>query len=244
MIENSGIELSARLFPFRPMTNDKRSIEFVDKGVRRVIKRSYDISRFHQLINVYKTLQTLGTLGNNKGYPYLQTVTKMEVYDAGDTYLDLILNPIGNSKIPKTDKEAREWLHCMMTALKHWHGLNYCHGDIRWPNIIHVQTQVNHYWVLIDVDESYHPNIQTIDWEHPCRTQVLTFQHDLYQLGCLLSGMIFELSKVLTEMKAKLLSSIVDPCTGDIRINKGITAEGMLIEFDQQLVEESSNEAL
>ncbi|KAL7684456.1 putative tyrosine-protein kinase, active [Plasmopara halstedii] len=76
----------------------------------------------------------------------------------------------------------------MLTALKYWHGCGYCHGDIRWRNIVLVPTSGFSYWVLIDMDESRQLNTTTIRWKHRYQGHKLRFQHDLCQLGQLMGS--------------------------------------------------------
>ncbi|KAG9415117.1 hypothetical protein AC1031_008544 [Aphanomyces cochlioides] len=120
-----------------------------------------------------------------------------------------ILTALGFEKQPLTADEAREWIVGMLTALSFWHGSNFCHGDIRWRNIVFVLTEAaTGYWMLIDMDESFSPNTRKIDWNHQLMGETLTYQHDFYQLGKLLAAFKFELPIELENLVNALLASV------------------------------------
>lgn len=56
----------------------------------------------------------------------------------------VLLRPVGFTRPPKDIQEVRQWLVCMLISLKHWHGCNYCHGDI--SNIVYVPAPGSAYW--------------------------------------------------------------------------------------------------
>ncbi|KAE8983720.1 hypothetical protein PF011_g21064 [Phytophthora fragariae] len=151
------------LMPFTPDVNDKREIELINDVIRRTIKREQcrDEMDFKRLADIYTTLQDLNNRVREK--TYLQTVRKLNLKD---DLLCVRLSPLGCIQPPQDVDQVREWLRCMLTALKYWHSCNYCHGDVRWPNILYDPTSDSGYWILIDMDESRKPNTTTIDWNH------------------------------------------------------------------------------
>jgi hypothetical protein len=95
--------------------------------------------------------------------------------------------------------------------LKLWHGCNYCHGDLRWRNMVYVPTSDRGYWVLIDMDESHQPNTTIISWNHQYHGDILTLQHDLYQLGRLMEFFEVPLTNKLLHIQTALLSAVTSP---------------------------------
>ncbi|RLN06497.1 hypothetical protein BBJ28_00026608, partial [Nothophytophthora sp. Chile5] len=190
------------LVPFVPNVNEKRKIVLLDEVVERTITRSHDVSAadFERLVNVYKTLAELSAEGSP--VTHLQTVEELREKNGR---LIVELSPVGCIRRPERD-EVSKWLRDILTALKHWHSRGYCHGDLRWRNIVFVPSRRSSYWVLIDMDESYQSNQAIIQWNHPCHGHYLRFQHDLYQLGELMNG--FSLPDDMKNMKATLLSAI------------------------------------
>jgi len=190
------------LMPFVPQTNGKRTLELVDAGMRRTyVKSAPDSDR---MVDIYLTLKKINDKASGKNH--LQIVSELKIKK---TKFEVILTPLGFEKKPSTVEEAREWIVGMLTALSFWHGSNYCHGDIRWRNIVFVPTEAaTGYWMLIDMDESYPPNTRKIDWNHQRTGETLTYQHDLYQLGKLLGSFVFVLPKELEDLRKALLASV------------------------------------
>ncbi|KAE8884124.1 hypothetical protein PF002_g23297 [Phytophthora fragariae] len=170
------------LMPFTPDVNDKREIELINDVIRRTIKRE-------------------------------QCRDEMDFKRLADIYLHNASRSKQSSCIqpPQDVDQVREWLRCMLTALKYWHSCNYCHGDVRWPNILYDPTSDSGYWILIDMDESRKPNTTTIDWNHKFNGHTLNFQHDLYQLGKLMNTFLFTLPDDLVDFQTKLLSAVDTP---------------------------------
>ncbi|KAE9018584.1 hypothetical protein PR002_g13069 [Phytophthora rubi] len=193
------------LMPFTPDVNDKREIELINDVIRRTIKREQcrDEMDFKRLADIYTTLQDLNNRVREK--TYLQTVRKLNLKD---DLLCVRLSPLGCIQPPQDVDQVREWLRCMLTALKYWHS---CHGDVRWPNILYDPTSDSGYWILIDMDESRKPNTTTIDWNHKFNGHTLNFQHDLYQLGKLMNTFLFTLPNDLVDFQTKLLSAVDTP---------------------------------
>ena len=117
------------------------------------------------------------------------------------------LSPIGYVRDPKLG-EVGEWLRHLLMALKYWHGCGYCHGDVRGRKIIYVPCEESGYWVLIGMDKSRKSGTTKIDWDHPRQATILTFQHDLFQVGKLMEEFEYALPNHLKAMEALLLSGI------------------------------------
>ncbi|CAK4665499.1 unnamed protein product, partial [Aphanomyces euteiches] len=209
MIKLSKRSCESTLMPYTPHATNRRTIELMDDVVKRTINRDQCAGEddFRRLINVYKTLQALSN--RERGRSHLQTVRKLKLTDQNDSSLKVQLAPLGFSRKPENAEEVFEWLLGMVTALKLWHGSNYCHGDIRWRNIVYVPTSNPGYWVLIDMDESHRPQKAEINWSHDCQGDILTFQHDLYQLGILMQSFEFPLNGKLLCIKTTLLSAVM-----------------------------------
>ncbi|RLN91081.1 hypothetical protein BBJ28_00026504 [Nothophytophthora sp. Chile5] len=190
----------------------------LDSGIERTIKRSQcsDAEDFDRLVSIYKTFRKLST----KGSPgtHLQTVGELTVKRSYPLVVGL--SPIGCRRYPTTD-ETSGWLRDMLTALKYWHGREYCHGDVRWRDIVFVPTAGSGYWMLIDMDESRQPNTTIIEWSHEFNGDKLRSQHDLYQLGELLEDVSFELPDDLKAMQTILLSAVNTPeVTAEVALAK------------------------
>ena len=196
------------LEPFVPDVNDKRSIELLDRLIVRTIKPTQcsGPDDFKRLVHIYKTLEGLQAEGS--AVTHLQTVESSGVKRNGSLVVNI--SSIGYLRYPTSD-EVGEWLCHMLTALTYWHGRGYCHGDLRWRNIVVVPTAGSNYWMLIDMDESRQPDSAIIQWLHPFNGQKLRFQHDLYQLGKLMQMLPFELPDDLKAMQTILLSEVNAP---------------------------------
>ncbi|KAG2981931.1 hypothetical protein PC119_g20915 [Phytophthora cactorum] len=208
MVTLSKRTCASDLMPYTPHVTERRTIELMDDIVKRTIQRQQclDEDDFGRLIDIYTTLQELSSRGHEK--THLQTVRKLELPDEQSSSITVQLQPLGFSREPENVKEVYEWLQGMLTALKFWHGSKYCHGDLRWRNIVYVPTSDRGYWVLIDMDESHRPNTTTISWNHQCHGDILTFQHDLYQLGRLMEFFTVPLTNKLLSVQTALLSAV------------------------------------
>ncbi|OWY98877.1 hypothetical protein PHMEG_00030237 [Phytophthora megakarya] len=172
-----------RLKPFTATNNKKRTLELMEDKIRRTIEitECEDQANFDRLADIYLVLEQLGDSESER--THLQTVLKRKVTN---TQLTVELGPVGFERQPKHE-EICEWLRDILTALKYWHGCGYCHGDIRWRNMVYVPSEPG-YWLLIDMDESHRPNTGTIYWHHPFHGHKLGFHHDLVQVGKLMEG--------------------------------------------------------
>jgi hypothetical protein len=201
---------SSPLLPYTPNVNEKRTIELMDDVIQRTItlRQCRDQVDFDRLTDIYTTLQALNK--EPPGNTHLQTVRKL---NKNKSKLVVLLGPLGFVRLPEGVDQVREWLRCILTALKYWHSCGYCHGDLRSQNIVYVPTSESGYWVLIDMDESRKPNTTIIDWNHHFNGEKLCFQHDLYQLGKLMRTRTegFTLPDNLAKIQTRLLSSVENP---------------------------------
>ncbi|EGZ05536.1 hypothetical protein PHYSODRAFT_533672 [Phytophthora sojae] len=213
MITVSKFRRLTQLTPYTPVEGEKCTIELVDGAIERTIERRQceDDEAFERLVCIYKTLQDLGN-SNDTERTHLQTVESLELHT--EYKLVVRLTPLGSCREPVDVKGVREWVTGMLTALSFWHGCNYCHGDVCWRNIVHVPDGTNSgRWVLIDMDESRRPETTTIEWNHPCEGEQLTFRHDLLQLGKLFKQLhpTIKLPRDLLAIRDKLLGAMEDP---------------------------------
>ncbi|EGZ18668.1 hypothetical protein PHYSODRAFT_332418 [Phytophthora sojae] len=103
----------------------------------------------------------------------------------------------------------------MLHALRTWHESGYCHGDIRWENMVYVPSQE----FILDLDVVYrHPGYwMLVKLESPRRSSILmqeqdsaskfTCQSDLFHLGTLMKTLEFPLTHRLLWIQQKLLSA-------------------------------------
>ncbi|DAZ93495.1 TPA: hypothetical protein N0F65_007863 [Lagenidium giganteum] len=191
---------SCNLIPFIPDENERRKLVLLDGFVERTIKCPWtgDTADIKRLKSVYEALRGLGAPSN---MTHLQTVEELSV-GQNNRRLVVQLAPI---------------------ALKYWHGCGYCHGDVRWRNIMSVPTSGSNYWVLIDMDQAYKPNTMTISWNHEFDGHKLRFQHDLWQLGDLMNEYFLDLSADLKSMQTMLLKAVEHP---------EVTAESALAKLE------------
>ncbi|KAG1698756.1 hypothetical protein DVH05_014711 [Phytophthora capsici] len=197
------------LMPFTPDENHKRKIELRDNVIVRTIQRKQcrDDVDFERLVDIYSTLQDLDDRAQKR--THLQIVRNLDVKKSR---LCVQLSPLGNVRAPVDVDEVRVWLQGMLTALKYWHSCDYCHGDLRWSNIVRIPVSSDSgFWVLIDMDESRKPNTTTIDWNHKFQGHTLIFEHDMYQLGQLMNSLTFSLPSDLVEIQKYLLSAVDTP---------------------------------
>eukprot|EP00644_Phytophthora_capsici_P011560 jgi/Phyca11/537210/estExt2_fgenesh1_pg.C_PHYCAscaffold_790005 len=201
------------LMPFTPDVNRKRKIELMDDVIVRTIKRNQCRDRvdFRRLADIYATLQELNNRVRER--THLQIVRKLRLKKR---LLRVQLSPLGTVRPPMNVDEVRVWLQGMLTALKYWHSCDYCHGDLRWSNIVYIPVSSDSgFWVLIDMDESRKSNTTTIDWNHEFQGYTLIFEHDLFQLGQLMNSFTFSLPSDLEDVQKALLTAVHTPA-GDL----------------------------
>ncbi|TMW58369.1 hypothetical protein Poli38472_009928 [Pythium oligandrum] len=200
---------SCPLVPYEPFAKDTCTIELMDDVIKRT-RHSLQEENVDRLVDIYTNLREVERQAKER--THLQTVRKMERQSRG---VVVYLEPVGCTRIPATIDEVTEWVRAMLTALKHWHGRNLCHGDVQWRNIVYAPVDGPGYWVLIDMDESYPPD----NWNHKCSDEKLRFQHDLFQLGELLAsvmpGLVSSSSAQvpihLQGVEKMLLNALTDP---------------------------------
>lgn len=161
--------------------------------------------------DIYETLSQINQTATN-GPTFLPAVGRLALEETEDTsQLTVLLSPLGFETRLLEESAVCELLYCVLTTLGYWHGTNYCHGDVRWHNIVCVSGDAGaHYWMLIDFDEARRPITKQIDWKHPCQGMKLTFWRDVYQVGRLLDRFFFRswgVSDELKELRDLLLST-------------------------------------
>jgi len=56
--------------------------------------------------------------------------------------LKLRLKPVGTSRFPRSAKEMKHAMMCLLSCAADLHSKGYAHMDLRWPNVIYVETKV------------------------------------------------------------------------------------------------------
>eukprot|EP00298_Acanthocystis_sp_HF-20_P015031 c21000_g1_i5.p1 GENE.c21000_g1_i5~~c21000_g1_i5.p1 ORF type:complete len:524 (+),score=53.68 c21000_g1_i5:58-1629(+) len=124
-------------------------------------------------------------------------IPKITLVTVTNDVLQVRSEPVGLVAFPATKQQLREAILSIVIALQALHQNGYCHGDIRWPNVVLLGKKIGngfdfHQWALIDFDTAAKNNTVPITWEsHPyCNNQnpiLLTFAADWYQVGELLT---------------------------------------------------------
>eukprot|EP00298_Acanthocystis_sp_HF-20_P011135 c19247_g1_i4.p1 GENE.c19247_g1_i4~~c19247_g1_i4.p1 ORF type:complete len:352 (+),score=42.80 c19247_g1_i4:379-1434(+) len=111
-----------------------------------------------------------------------------------NSVLQVTTKPIGLVAIPTTKQQLKQAIISVIMALQALHGIGYCHGDIRWDNIVLLAEYRSGFlntdqWMLIDYDLSAPTGTTNITWaSHPFKKQKLTFSADWFQVGELLTS--------------------------------------------------------
>ena len=74
-----------------------------------------------------------------------------------EDWIQLILRPLGAPRKPRTQQEWWQATKHLLVALTAMHAWNFCHRDIRWDNVVVVNSSKNptsQCWVLIDMEFS------------------------------------------------------------------------------------------
>ncbi len=131
--------------------------------------------------------------------------------------LDLVLEPVGLARQPRTSGELTNCLLCILTALRDLHGRGYVHLDLRWPNVIIVAQGS---WYIIGGDyvrktgDPYPQNIRIRDGD------VVDSAVDFTMLGMMLGAL--ENPRLITSNVQTLIEYLT---TGE---RSSRTAEGAL----------------
>jgi hypothetical protein len=80
--------------------------------------------------------------------PFVEHLYSRDPFD--DTKRIIRLQPVGDSRCPKTIDELRSALRCVYRFMRQLHDAGFMHCDIRWPNIVWVWGQ----WFVIDCTEA------------------------------------------------------------------------------------------
>ncbi|KAJ8524754.1 hypothetical protein ON010_g16362 [Phytophthora cinnamomi] len=124
-----------RLLPFKPEMDGSMLLLPMDVYTQCIIGRRdcEGEEDFARLASVFGSLQKLSNLGSAN--THLETVRRLEV---SSDQLVVQLSLLRFERIPVDADEIRQWVGYMLTALRHWHSCNYCHGDVCWENVVYV----------------------------------------------------------------------------------------------------------
>ncbi|KAG6612388.1 Tyrosine-protein kinase, active site [Phytophthora cinnamomi] len=138
-----------RLLPFKPEMDGSMLLLPMDVYTQCIIGRRdcEGEEDFARLASVFGSLQKLSNLGSAN--THLETVRRLEV---SSDQLVVQLSLLRFERIPVDADEIRQWVGYMLTALRHWHSCNYCHGDVCWENVVYVPVANVGYWVLTGLD--------------------------------------------------------------------------------------------
>eukprot|EP00298_Acanthocystis_sp_HF-20_P015991 c21344_g1_i1.p1 GENE.c21344_g1_i1~~c21344_g1_i1.p1 ORF type:complete len:395 (+),score=23.92 c21344_g1_i1:150-1334(+) len=195
----------------RTINRDDKTLKFSETD----FKKQYNLT--FQKADVVKKIYEFMML-NTQQFKFLVRCTKVEQ----NTSLVVNLEPIGLEMIPKTVDEVKDAIWCVLQGLKVWHFLGWCHGDIRWANIVRLAERTENgiicldNWMLIDFDQSGENNKRKIDWNHKygrLHDNNLTFEHDFLQVADLFgscnrnenSNQFVEFVELLKDSKNKTL---------------------------------------
>ena len=112
----------------------------------------YDFTALEALYGIVKTGKIRNTIRCRDGYPKRD----------GDN-MELHLYPIGRPTVPRDEPSLNRCLTDVLTALNDLHENEFCHRDVRWPNILQ---NVDKSWMLIDLDfaRKMQRKKGTVDW--------------------------------------------------------------------------------
>jgi hypothetical protein len=171
----------------RPESGEYSRIVFEPGFVIKILVQSsvgpvqYDFDLLETLYAKVKSGSIRNLIMCQKDYPK---------YDEGGNMI-LHLFPVGLSILPKDVRELGVCLRAVLTALGDLHESQFCHRDVRWPNILR---NVDTSWMLIDLDFAAKLKRKKADWPTwtrgvPTRIgkEQWSAQHDLKQVSALLS---------------------------------------------------------
>eukprot|EP00301_Raphidiophrys_heterophryoidea_P008618 c13163_g4_i1.p1 GENE.c13163_g4_i1~~c13163_g4_i1.p1 ORF type:complete len:602 (-),score=117.76 c13163_g4_i1:473-2224(-) len=149
--------------------------------------------------NVLKTWTQLSTCATRTAYAQLATLSSRQNRPRGlicakvenkEGYtLAVRMMPLGFTLASwerLTDDQMLIAIRDVVAGLNTWHWLGFCHGDVRPLNIVCLNVELSE-WALIDFDYSHKVTDKaTIDWNHPCCGEVLSFVSDWKQVAALI----------------------------------------------------------
>lgn len=113
-----------------------RTLQVVQDAMKRETKRSWvEKENYSRLKGIYRTLAGITPVPG--GHTHLQEVRRLDI-QRWRRKLIVRLGPLGYHRLPETETELSEWLRGMLVALNNWHSRGYCHGDLRWGNVVYV----------------------------------------------------------------------------------------------------------
>ncbi|OWZ20290.1 hypothetical protein PHMEG_0005306 [Phytophthora megakarya] len=132
MAEWSKMTISTHLSPFNPNQTKLGTTDIVDNKILLSGRRDRcGRSDFIRLVGIYNTLYKL-----KRTQTCLQDVVELKQTRFTSAMIVVTLIPFGYCRLPEDINGVYEWLECVLTAFKYWHGSDYCHGEFRWRNII------------------------------------------------------------------------------------------------------------
>eukprot|EP00301_Raphidiophrys_heterophryoidea_P000982 c10488_g1_i2.p1 GENE.c10488_g1_i2~~c10488_g1_i2.p1 ORF type:complete len:484 (+),score=79.29 c10488_g1_i2:74-1453(+) len=85
-----------------------------------------------------------------------------------------------------TQPQLESAIRDIVAGLNTWHSQGFCHGDVRFPNIICLGVDLSE-WALIDFDHSCKAEDKArIEWRHPCIGDLLCYASDWIQVASLI----------------------------------------------------------
>ena len=91
-------------------------------------------------------------LGLNSDKPLLRNsihVYEMK-FDKATSLMNIKMKPVCHERLPYSEMELRKCIVHVLRALEDLHAQNYCHRDVRWPNIVYDAGSDS--WKLIDFE--------------------------------------------------------------------------------------------
>jgi len=146
---------SNRIVLYRPMSSgDRGTIEITDDYVVKKLRIPGELLDVRE-----KFLWELYVSLKKHAVPFVPKCTYFRqcstiVNDIG--VIEVRFTPLGLHILPQSFEELLVALKCILQALDSVHKLGYAHGDIRWPNILHIS---DNNWILIDFEEACYGNI-------------------------------------------------------------------------------------
>ncbi|CAJ0843494.1 10096_t:CDS:2 [Entrophospora sp. SA101] len=108
-----------------------------------VIKRYKSAELVGHIVNLYDKMKS-------HHISFIDSLIKVKIEEQSVPFV--ILSPKGIHYKPQSEKQLVMALHCALTAVEAFHGLNIMHRDIRWENLMKYADKDR--WFIIDFDEA------------------------------------------------------------------------------------------
>jgi hypothetical protein len=140
---------------------------------------SYDFAMLEELYKIIKKGKIRYSIKCKEGYPkFVRGAWRLHLF------------PIGLPVYPKTEEDLKKCFTQILQALQDLHKHNFCHRDVRWPNIL---KNIDDSWMLIDFDFAAKMKNKKADWPTWTRgvpkrkgSESWTVKQDVMQVGMLL----------------------------------------------------------